>query len=102
MPSHNLDNSVAIMPSHNLQHFLYDIYQDFGLITVVYFLETSDHSDVEERVRRLNEVLEREKKKAEVLERKKRKIKRNQAKKEALKLEIEIKVCCKTFLKHCL
>ncbi|XP_028411019.1 centrosome-associated protein 350-like isoform X2 [Dendronephthya gigantea] len=53
--------------------------------------ETSDQSDVEERVRRLNEVLEKEKKKAELLERKKQKIKRSVMKKEALKLEIEIK-----------
>jgi hypothetical protein len=64
-----------------------------------YYLETSDHSDVEERVRRLNEVLEKEKKKAEALERKKRKIKRSVMKKEALKLELEIKVRCKIFLK---
>ncbi|CAB3984042.1 centrosome-associated 350 isoform X1 [Paramuricea clavata] len=53
--------------------------------------ETSDQSDVEERVRKLNEVLVREKKKFEALERKKRKIKRSVMKKEAIKLEIEIK-----------
>ena len=48
---------------------------------------------MEERVRRLNEVLEREKKKAEALERKKRKLKRSAMKKEVMKLEIEIQVC---------
>lgn len=56
-------------------------------------IETSDHSDMEERLRKLNEVLEQEKKKAEALERKKRKLKRRFMKKQAMKLELEIKVC---------
>ena len=63
------------------------------------FLETSDHSDMEERVRRLNEELERQKKKAEALERKKRKLKRSAMRKEAMKLEIEIQVCSQTLFK---
>ena len=56
------------------------------------FVETSDHSDLEERIRKLNEELQREKMKAEALEKKKRKIKRSAMRKEALKLETELKV----------
>ena len=66
------------------------------VIALFPFLETSDHSDMEERVRRLNEELERQKKKAEALERKKRKLKRSAMRKEAIKLEIEIQVCSQT------